>query len=717
MKSSGLPMAYANSAQAITPRSTDTVTRVLDFVGDKVLIDSGASDHMHPNVDDLLHVENHENQVMLSDGSKIGTYFNGILRVRLTDVDSGRHLVVPLTGCIAVPGLVKTLWSVSKFAEEGHQIIFQKDYITLVLFAVEPDQRTLIRIRAPTFINSNEGMPVQVNYAFSFNTWATHRATSNQDMIESDTDSSCSCSCICNSEDSSDDDNSTIEHPLCRRSHQVSFKLDDDLPSLCSVSKAFLDNDPHGSSRFRPIRPLPSFYDSLPITATQLDKLQNLARAAQRVQPYFINPVAAYRHKCINDELRIFRHKLKQRGMLAVPDLSRTANERDPFIWLRQQFVNEAKANINRILFRLGDVKSKSCQICNALIYRNCNCYPHQGKFLSFGNNTNTTSSDHHDIAYYKLLESGYDPRDRPQKSLYSPWSIHKHRIHFQSPFDSFNTPLPFTLEDIRQSQRHYSVGDIPGITFEYRNSHTWEDCRGRILLPPPWHKVLFAFMHVILPSPAHRDHVLSLIEQRFTWHNLEDAFDNYRFDQCDQITSTLLDTKRFNQQENYSQDPATNEIYSIRARSKFPFELNVYRKSSIDLPETLTPDELFQYTLARYSFPHLSYDHRPYKEFHRSLPTTLKWDQDSTPRLHLKSIDEIPADEPWYPSPPQNESSYFIPIRDDKPCRIDHKACAVANAVSTLKKTPTSLTDKSPTAENNLSELPTKPKCMVTLN
>ena len=686
----------ANSVRAFPPRNPDKVTRVLDFVLDRVLLDSGASDHMHPHVDDLLHIENHENQVMLSDGSKIATHFNGILRVRLTDVDSRRHLVVPLTGCIAVPGLVNTLWSVSKFSEEGHQIIFQKDYITLVLFAFEPDRRTSIRIRAPTFVNSSgAALPIQVNHAFSFNTWSDYQQDQ-QEYIEADSDYESDDGSLTPYNyhiDMENDYQDAFDHlriPASDNTNNILFPSisdDDDDISLPSLTNDSLLRDtlPPYAASHSAFEPLPSLYDS--VSTSQLNKLQNIARAAQRVQPYFVNPESAYRHRCINQELAIFRRKLNNRGLLTLPDFS-DAKSRDPFIWIREQLVNEVHHKIQRILHNLGDIKSRSCRCCHAPLNAKCQCS--DDKFTTTISHKFEESYDHHDIAYIKFIESNYDPYHSPKECNNSPWSIDNDMVYLQSPMDSFKMQLPFTLDEIRASQAHYNIGPnnpFPGISYD-PESRCLEDCRGRILIPPTWQQVLFAFIHFAMPSPSDRDQMLDLMQQRFTWRDFANAYDNYRHDQCDQLTSKITDTKRYYIQENYSVNPSLGDAYSIKTQSHFPFEITLYRKSSPDLPVSLSPDELLQYTKARRSFPKLSYDMRPYDKYEHMIPWDLQWDRDGWSRQSLDSINEISMDEAFYPFHTFRKSQTRTPHSSKAFPNAPAIPCAFANNVTAVHST-----------------------------
>ena len=68
------PAAYFAQSHEIDTLSTpNKVVRILDYVHDNVILDSGASDHMHGRVEELDHIEETENLVTISDGTNIPT--------------------------------------------------------------------------------------------------------------------------------------------------------------------------------------------------------------------------------------------------------------------------------------------------------------------------------------------------------------------------------------------------------------------------------------------------------------------------------------------------------------------------------------------------------------------------------------------------------------------------------------------------------------------
>lgn len=101
--------------------------------GPNVILDSGASHHMHHTLSDLTNVEPILSQVMLPDGSVIDSDESGLLRLLLHCVKTGKPIVVPLLDCMYVPGLTVTLWSVSAFVRSGHHVYFEPETIRVIL--------------------------------------------------------------------------------------------------------------------------------------------------------------------------------------------------------------------------------------------------------------------------------------------------------------------------------------------------------------------------------------------------------------------------------------------------------------------------------------------------------------------------------------------------------------------------------------------------------
>ena len=91
---------------------------------DNVNMDSGASDHMHPDRSQLTNVVPYFTDVILPDGADINVIEAGTLRVSCLDLLNKVRHIIPLLNTLHVLGLHTTLWSVIKFAQCGHTIIF-----------------------------------------------------------------------------------------------------------------------------------------------------------------------------------------------------------------------------------------------------------------------------------------------------------------------------------------------------------------------------------------------------------------------------------------------------------------------------------------------------------------------------------------------------------------------------------------------------------------
>ena len=83
---------------------------------DNVNMDSGASDHMHPDRAQLTKVVPYFTDVILPNGADINVIEAGTLRVSCLDLLHKIRHIIPLLNTLHVLGLRTTLWSVIKFA-------------------------------------------------------------------------------------------------------------------------------------------------------------------------------------------------------------------------------------------------------------------------------------------------------------------------------------------------------------------------------------------------------------------------------------------------------------------------------------------------------------------------------------------------------------------------------------------------------------------------
>jgi len=108
----------------------------LDAIGDPAnlnnyLPDSGATQHMTPRREDLYDaVEGQNLGVEVADGHIIRCSTTGKVKVSMLD-DNGQLLIAELQGCMYVPGLSRRLFSITKFASNGHRATITKDKVTL----------------------------------------------------------------------------------------------------------------------------------------------------------------------------------------------------------------------------------------------------------------------------------------------------------------------------------------------------------------------------------------------------------------------------------------------------------------------------------------------------------------------------------------------------------------------------------------------------------
>ena len=83
---------------------------------DNVNMDSGASDHMHPDRAQLTNVVPYFTDVILPKGANINVIEAGTLLVSCLNLLHKVRHIIPLLNTLHVPGLRTTLWSVIKFA-------------------------------------------------------------------------------------------------------------------------------------------------------------------------------------------------------------------------------------------------------------------------------------------------------------------------------------------------------------------------------------------------------------------------------------------------------------------------------------------------------------------------------------------------------------------------------------------------------------------------
>ncbi len=98
---------------------------------DNYLPDSRATQHMTPRQEDLYDaVEGQNLGVEGADAHIIRCSTTGKVKISMLD-DHGDPLVAELHGCMYVPGLSRRLFSITRFATNGHRASITKDNVTL----------------------------------------------------------------------------------------------------------------------------------------------------------------------------------------------------------------------------------------------------------------------------------------------------------------------------------------------------------------------------------------------------------------------------------------------------------------------------------------------------------------------------------------------------------------------------------------------------------
>jgi hypothetical protein len=98
---------------------------------DNYLPDSRATQHMTPRQEDLYDaVEGQNLGVEVADGHIIHCSTTGKVKISMLD-DNGFPLAAELHGCMYVPALSRRLFSITRFASNGHRAAITKDNVTL----------------------------------------------------------------------------------------------------------------------------------------------------------------------------------------------------------------------------------------------------------------------------------------------------------------------------------------------------------------------------------------------------------------------------------------------------------------------------------------------------------------------------------------------------------------------------------------------------------
>ena len=154
-----VPTFYARAAMAKSKNKENVKNKILKIRDSSIetigvpsnlnnyLPDSGTTQHMTPRLADLIDmVEGQRLGVEVANGHVIKCSITGKIQINMQD-DNRDHLNAILSDVMYVPGLSHRLFSVTQFAQHGHQAIVQR-HGTMLLFGPH---------RAPVTIPYNKG--------------------------------------------------------------------------------------------------------------------------------------------------------------------------------------------------------------------------------------------------------------------------------------------------------------------------------------------------------------------------------------------------------------------------------------------------------------------------------------------------------------------------------------------------------------------------------
>ena len=131
--------------------TNDVVTNdnaTLVIYEDQVLIDSGASDSMVHSFAYLDYITTCFATILLADGAMHNSDFQGLMRISVQDLNTGKRMVIPVMNTLLVPGIATVLWAVSGLAEQGHEVIFGFSTVSIRMHA-HTDHSFTIGLRHP----------------------------------------------------------------------------------------------------------------------------------------------------------------------------------------------------------------------------------------------------------------------------------------------------------------------------------------------------------------------------------------------------------------------------------------------------------------------------------------------------------------------------------------------------------------------------------------
>jgi hypothetical protein len=222
---------------------------IVDYIRGKVLIDSGASDHMTGDASKVDSIEPYLASVILPNSAVISCTQRGIMRVKFYSQTHQRHFTVAMLDTLIVPGLRLPLVSATKLSESGHDVLFNKSGIQLTLCTDSP--RPLILHLPRPFCHP--GMPSSSHVVVHHPTEKEANTAQQQNLLHA-------ARFLCNMYDDrhkNDDDSQPpqdlVEYP-CKSQQEKQERLiqayhssirspRDDWPSTCAKQSANEDNN------------------------------------------------------------------------------------------------------------------------------------------------------------------------------------------------------------------------------------------------------------------------------------------------------------------------------------------------------------------------------------------------------------------------------------------------------------------------------------------
>jgi hypothetical protein len=107
---------------------------------ENIIIDSGATDNITGDLNNLYRPYNSFIDIIIPDGSSSQSTKAGIMRVQCKCIKSGETYVIPLLNTFYIPGFNVNLWSVNAFNQAGHEFVFGLSTVRIIMHANTADE-------------------------------------------------------------------------------------------------------------------------------------------------------------------------------------------------------------------------------------------------------------------------------------------------------------------------------------------------------------------------------------------------------------------------------------------------------------------------------------------------------------------------------------------------------------------------------------------------